>query len=69
MGFFAMLAEEYMLVDISLSAASWCDFSLQHQWVYLAPAILFIFSYRAEESRNASTAASPDTLAVIVKRQ
>jgi len=31
MGFSAMLAEEYILIDISLSATSWCDFSSQHQ--------------------------------------
>jgi hypothetical protein len=29
MGFSAMLAEEYILIDISLSAVSWCDFSSQ----------------------------------------
>ncbi len=27
MGLSAMLAEEHILIDISLSAASWCDFS------------------------------------------
>jgi len=27
MGFSAMLAEEYILIDTSLSAVSWCDFS------------------------------------------
>ena len=35
MGFSAMLAEEYILIDISLSAASWCDFSSQHQLKFI----------------------------------
>jgi hypothetical protein len=35
MGFSAMLAEEYILTDISLSSASWCDFSSQHQLKYI----------------------------------
>ena len=55
-----MLAEEYMLVDISLSAASCCDLSSQHQLKFIQLIILFIFSYRADESRNISTAESPD---------
>ncbi len=29
MGFSAMLADEYILIDISLLSASWCDFSSQ----------------------------------------
>jgi hypothetical protein len=35
MGFSAMLAEEYILIDISLSAASWCDFSSQHRLKFI----------------------------------
>jgi hypothetical protein len=35
MGFSAMLAEKYILVDISLSALSWCDFSSQHQLKFI----------------------------------
>ena len=35
MGFSAMLAEEYILIDISLSAASWCDFSSQRQLKFI----------------------------------
>jgi hypothetical protein len=35
MGFSAMLAEEYILVDISLSATSLCDLSSQHQLKFI----------------------------------
>jgi hypothetical protein len=55
-----MLAEEYILIDISLSAISWCDLTLQGQLKYYsASAILFIFNYRAEVAQNISTAESP----------
>jgi len=37
MGFSAMLAKEYILIDISLSAASWCELSLQHQLKFIHP--------------------------------
>ncbi len=30
-----LLAEEYKLIDISLSAVSWCDFSSQHQLKFI----------------------------------
>jgi hypothetical protein len=35
MGFSAMFAEEYILIDISLSAASWCDLSFQRQLKFI----------------------------------
>ncbi len=37
MGFSAMLAEEYILIDMSLSATSWCDFSSQDQLKFIQP--------------------------------
>jgi len=60
MGFSAMLAEEYILIDISVSAASWCACLRNINEVYSASAFLFIFSYRAEPTQNISTAESPD---------
>jgi hypothetical protein len=63
MGFSAMLAEEYILIDISLSAVSWCDFSSQdqlklnqHQHFYLS------LVTGLDVTQNISTAESPDTL-------
>jgi hypothetical protein len=35
MGLSAMLAEEYILIDISLLTLSWCDFSSQHQFKFI----------------------------------
>ena len=35
MGFSAMLAEEYILIDISLSTLSWCDLSSQRQLKFI----------------------------------
>ena len=35
MGFSAMLADEHILIDVSLSALSLCDFSSQHQLKFI----------------------------------
>jgi len=53
-----MLAEEYILIFISLSVASWCDFSSQHHLKFISITILFIFSYRLDVTQNISTAES-----------
>jgi len=42
-----MLFEEYKLIDISLSATSWCDLASQHQLGSIDFITLFIFNYRA----------------------
>jgi len=61
MGFSAMLAEEYILIDISLSAASWCDVSSQHQLKFIQHQHFYLsLVTRADESRNISTAESHD---------
>jgi hypothetical protein len=66
MGFSAMLAEEYILIDISLISFIMVRlFFATSIEVYSASPFLFIFSYRADESQNISIAESPDTLAVI----
>jgi hypothetical protein len=42
MRFSAMLAEEYILIDISLSAALWCDFSSQHHLKFIQHRFLYL---------------------------
>jgi hypothetical protein len=42
MGFSAMLADEYILIDISLSVTSWCDFSSQHQLKFIQHQHLYL---------------------------
>ena len=54
-----VLAEEYILIDISLSAASWRDFSSKHQWSLFSIGNSIYLSYRAEVTQNISTAQSP----------
>ena len=66
MGFSAMLAEEYILVDhIAIGCIMVRLFFATSIEVYSASAFLFIFSYRAEVTQNISTAESPDTLSAI----
>jgi len=61
MGFSAMLAEEYILIGISLIGCIMVRlFFSTFIEVYSASGFLFIFSYRADESQNISTAESPD---------
>jgi len=52
-----MLAEEYVLIDISLISCIMVRliFAMSIE-VYSSSAFLFIFSYRAEGTRNTSTA-------------
>ena len=67
MGFSAMLAEEYILIDISLSAVSWCDFSSQHQFKFIQHQHLYLSLITGlDVTQNISTAESPDTLPAIV---
>ena len=61
MGFSAMLAEENILVDITLSAASWCDFSSQHQLDFIHLHHLYLSLVTGlDVTQNISTAESPD---------
>jgi hypothetical protein len=61
MRFSAMLAEEYILIDKSLSAASWCDFSSQHQLKFIQLQLLFLSLVTGlDVTQNISTAESPD---------
>jgi hypothetical protein len=60
MGFSAMLAEEYILIDILLSATSWCDFSSQHQLKFIQHQHLFLsLVTELDVTQNISTAESP----------
>jgi hypothetical protein len=60
MGFSAMLAEEYILIDISLSSASWCDFSSQHQLKFIQhPHFYLSLVTGLNVTQNISTVESP----------
>ena len=60
MGFSAMLADEYILTDISLSAVSWCDFSSQHQLKFIQHPHFFLSLVTGlDVTQNISTAESP----------
>jgi hypothetical protein len=66
MGFSAMLAEEYILiVPFAIGCLMVRLFFATSIEIYSASPFLFIFSYRADESQNISTAESPDTLAAM----
>jgi hypothetical protein len=61
MGFSAMLAEEYILIDTSLSAISWCDLSSQHQLKFIKHQHFYLSLVTGlDVSQNISTAESPD---------
>jgi len=55
-----MLAEEYILIFISLSVASWCDFSSQHHLKLFSITILLSLVTGLDVTQNISTAESPD---------
>ena len=60
MGFSPMLAEEYILIDISLSAVSWCDLSSQHQLKFIQHHYFYLSLVTGlDVTQNISTAASP----------
>jgi hypothetical protein len=59
-GFSAMLAEEYILIDISLSSPSWCDFSSQRQLKLIQHKQLYLSLVTGlDVTQNISTAESP----------
>jgi hypothetical protein len=61
MGFSAMLAEEYILIDISLSATSWGDFSSQHQLKFIQHQHFYLSLVTGlDVTQNISTAESPE---------
>jgi hypothetical protein len=61
MGFSAMLAEEYVLIDISLSAVSWCDLSSQRRLKFIQHHQLYLSLVTGlDVTQNISTAESPD---------
>jgi hypothetical protein len=61
MGFSAMLAEEYILIDISLSAALWCDLISRRQLKAIHPQQFYLSLVTAlNVTQNISTAESPD---------
>jgi len=55
--FSAMLAEEYILIDISLSTATWCDFSSYRQLKFIQlPHFYLSLVTGLDVKRNISTA-------------
>jgi hypothetical protein len=55
-----MLAEEYILIDLSLSAASWCDFSSKHHLKFIQDQHFFLSLVTGlDVTQNISTAESP----------
>ena len=60
MEFSAMLAEEYILIDISLSSASWCDLSSQHRLKFIQHQQFYLSLVTGlNVTQNISTAESP----------
>src|SRR6476646_3032555 len=56
-----MLAEVYVLIDISQSAASWCDLSSQHQLKFIQHQHFYLSLFTGlDVTQNISTAESPD---------